>query len=72
MKVTATAKGYMGSIREPGDVFEVADGLKGSWFTPVPEEPKATAKLEGKGGPKKPAPADKAAQGDPGDDEAII
>jgi hypothetical protein len=49
MKVVATAKGYLGSIREPGDVFEVADGAKGSWFTPLPEEPKAADKPKGKG-----------------------
>lgn len=64
MKVIATAKGYLGSIREPGDVFEVADGLKGSWFTPVPGEPKAAEKPKGKA--PKPTPTD------PGDDEPII
>ena len=66
MKVTATAKGYLGCVREPGNVFEVADGLKGSWFTPVPEAPAPEAPKAAKGAAKK------AAQADPGDDDAII
>lgn len=36
MQVTATAKGYFGSLREPGDTFEVPKGTTGSWFQPVP------------------------------------
>lgn len=41
MKVTATKQGYFGKLREPGDVFEVPEGEKASWFEPVPvEEPK--------------------------------
>lgn len=63
MKVVATMKGYLGSIREPGDVFEVPDGLTGSWFKPEPVEPKAPEKAKA---PKK------AAAADPGEDEAII
>lgn len=49
MKVVATAKGYLGSIREPGDVFDVPEGTTGSWFDPVPVEPKAAEKPKGKG-----------------------
>lgn len=48
MRVRATARGYYGNqIREPGKVFDVADGAKGSWFVPVessdrgPRAPKA-------------------------------
>lgn len=66
MKVTATAKGFYGSIREPGDVFEVADGLTGSWFTPVPVAMVPKAPKAAKGTGKEPAPAD------PGEEDAII
>lgn len=42
MKVIATALGYGGKdghqLRQPGDVFEVADGEKASWFEPLPEK----------------------------------
>lgn len=42
MKVIATAVGYAGKeghqLRQPGDVFEVADGEKASWFKPVDDE----------------------------------
>jgi len=49
MKVKATKDGFYGSLRRPGDVFEVADGVKSKWFEPVD----ANAK------PEKPAKADK-------------
>ena len=42
MKVIATKPGYHGKLREPGDIFDVADGSKASWFEPV--EKKAEAK----------------------------
>ncbi|OZI58711.1 hypothetical protein [Bordetella genomosp. 1] len=40
MLVRATKQGYGGKngqhqLREEGDVFEVEDGAKGSWFEPV-------------------------------------
>lgn len=35
MKVTATARGYFGKLREPGDTFDVPSGSKGNWFVPV-------------------------------------
>ena len=35
MLVKATAKGYLGSLREIGDEFEVPAGLSASWFAPV-------------------------------------
>lgn len=35
-EVRATERGYYGSVvREPGEVFNVADGVTGSWFEPV-------------------------------------
>lgn len=34
MKVIATARGYYGHLREPGDVFDVEDGSKATWFKP--------------------------------------
>jgi hypothetical protein len=35
-EVRATERGYYGSkLREPGEVFDVADGVTGSWFEPV-------------------------------------
>lgn len=41
MKVIATALGYGGKdghqLRQPGEVFEVADGEKATWFEPVEE-----------------------------------
>lgn len=35
MKVTATARGYHGKLREPGEEFDVPPGLKASWFAPL-------------------------------------
>lgn len=35
MKVEAIKTGFHGKLREPGDVFEVPDGSKATWFTPV-------------------------------------
>lgn len=32
MKVIAIKAGYHGKLREPGEEFEVEDGLKASWF----------------------------------------
>lgn len=32
-------RGYHGTLREVGEVFEVAEGEKSSWFEPVPERP---------------------------------
>ena len=37
MRVIATRTGYSDTVRQPGDVFEVPDGLTGSWFEAVPE-----------------------------------
>lgn len=39
MRVIATAKGYLGSLREAGDSFEVPDGTTGSWFASAPDLP---------------------------------
>ncbi|WP_088158076.1 hypothetical protein [Achromobacter xylosoxidans] len=42
MRVIAIAQGYGGkekhAIREPGEQFEVPDGVKASWYEPVEEE----------------------------------
>ena len=42
MEVIATALGFYGSLRQPGDKFEVPDTAKASWFKPV--DPPADAK----------------------------
>lgn len=59
MEVIATAKGYHGSLREPGESFDVPDGTKGSWFQPA-EAPEPKPAPKGKG---------KTAEPDPGDSE---
>lgn len=42
MKVRATAMGFHGgSRRREGDVFEVPEGVTGSWFEPIAKAPKA-------------------------------
>lgn len=48
MKVIAIKQGYFGKLRAPDDVFEVPDGEKASWFTPVDKKGAA----EGKGDAK--------------------
>lgn len=35
MKVIATARGFFGRLREVDEEFEVPNGEKASWFTPV-------------------------------------
>lgn len=35
MQVRATASGFYDGVRKPGEVFEVADGVRGSWFEPA-------------------------------------
>lgn len=35
MKVTAIKQGYHGRLRAVGDVFDVPDGSRASWFVPV-------------------------------------
>lgn len=45
MKVIANAVGYAGKdghqLRQPGDVFEVPEGSKASWFKPVDDDEQA-------------------------------
>ncbi|WP_156173927.1 MULTISPECIES: hypothetical protein [Cupriavidus] len=52
MLVRATAQGYAGKdghqLREPGDVFEVEDGAKATWFVPVEKDEKQQATRRGK------------------------
>jgi len=44
MKVIATAKGYDNkAVREPGEVFDMPEGAKGSWFRPYVGEKAAPA-----------------------------
>lgn len=43
--VRATKAGFAGVVRQPGDVFDLPAGSKGSWFEPV-EKP-AAAKAKG-------------------------
>lgn len=51
MRVIATAEGYGGKgrhqTRKPGDVFEVEDGAKATWFKPVDEEEAAPRSRKG-------------------------
>jgi hypothetical protein len=61
MRVIATAKGYFGGLREPGDEFEVPDGAKGSWFAPVAaEDAKPAGKAKRKSAEPEPAVDDAA------------
>lgn len=62
MKVIATAEGFHGKLRQAGEVFDVREGEKGSWFvpadkqTPVAQAPAKSAKPAGKAeAPAKPA-----------------
>lgn len=43
MKVRAIRPGYYGKLREVGEVFEVADGRKATWYETVGREPAAPA-----------------------------
>ena len=45
VKVRAISKGFDGVVRNPGEVFYMPAGSKGSWFVPV-EKP-AAAKAKG-------------------------
>ena len=52
MKVRAISMGFHGGARRrAGEVFEIEDGAKGSWFEPVeaaePVKPKPKAKAKG-------------------------
>lgn len=69
MKVVALRQGYFGYLRAAGDVFEVQQGAKASWFVPVQPVQEATEEVPAPdkiateaGGPKtgrkKPASAD--------------
>lgn len=65
MEVIATKRGYHGKLREPGDKFDVPDGVKASWFEPtkppVVEKPaaaKAAKKADAEQPPVVEKPAD--------------
>ncbi len=52
MRVRATANGYGGTPpgrRKVGDEFDMPEGSRGSWFTPVASEPRTapSGKTEG-------------------------
>lgn len=53
MKVIATKLGYFAKLRQPGEEFEVPNGVKGSWFKPV--EQKAAGKKSDAPASEKPA-----------------
>jgi hypothetical protein len=38
MRVIATKLGFSEYLRQPGDEFEVPDGVKGSWFKPLKDD----------------------------------
>lgn len=40
MVVVATKVGFFRKLREPGEIFEVPDGVTASWFKPVGHEAK--------------------------------
>lgn len=54
MLVIAKVRGYFDAIREPGEKFNVPDGRKASWYTPVESQKEA----------KEPAPKSKKAAGE--------
>lgn len=35
MKVIASKQGYHGALRAPGDVFDVPEGQRATWFDPA-------------------------------------
>jgi hypothetical protein len=54
VRVKAIAVGfYPDTLRQPGEVFEVPEGLTGSWYVPVPkdepvvEKPKVESRQKG-------------------------
>jgi hypothetical protein len=52
----AHERGFFGQVREPGDRFEVPDGIKeGSWFTIEEPEKPAPRKKGEKADPDQPA-----------------
>jgi len=51
MRVVANSIGYFGAVRVAGEEFEVPEGVKGSWFSPVaPSQLKPTGKAKRKDG----------------------
>lgn len=44
MEVRATQSGFHGQYRNEGDKFEVADGVKASWFEPTEVKDESPAK----------------------------
>ncbi len=59
MRVTATKEGFDGQvIRRPGEEFDMPDGVTGSWFEPVPAEPKPKRRKAGAEGDAPPDQSD--------------
>lgn len=52
MKVTATKVGFFGSLRQPGESFDVPDGSKASWFMAADSAPKQAKPAKVKDEPK--------------------
>lgn len=46
MRVVALKPGYYGGLRAVGELFEVADDAKASWFAPVDAEQEETEQEE--------------------------
>ena len=58
MRVVALKPGYYGDLRTVGELFEVADDAKASWFAPVDaeqEEPEQEEPEQVEPGQEKPA-----------------
>lgn len=62
MKVLAIENGFFGRYIEAGQVFEVPNGVKGSWFEPF----KGKVKAEEEAPPAPPAPNGDEAAGNDG------
>ncbi len=52
MKVIATKMGFFGSLRQPGESFDVPDGSKASWYAPADAAPKQAKPAKAKDEPK--------------------
>lgn len=48
MKVIATKNGFYGYYRNEGDVFDVPEGEKATWFEPVEPLPEQGSKKDSK------------------------
>ena len=58
MKVKATKQGFYGKLIAAGEVFDVDEGVTGSWFEPVQTEPAEPAAAPKKATARKTPAAD--------------